>query len=153
MSVSLFLFCKQVHLYHIFIFYFLIFIYLAALGLSCGTRDLRCGMQDLLLRCMGFSLWRVGFSLVVACGLSSCGVWAPERTGSVVEARGLSSCGTQAPEYASSVVAARGFSCPAACGILVLRQGIEPASPAWEGGFLTTGPPGKSLYHIFRFHI
>ena len=38
-----------------------------------------------------------------------------------------------------------GLSCPAACGILVPRPGIEPMSPALEGRFLTTGPPGKSL--------
>ena len=25
------------------------------------------------------------------------------------------------------------------------RPGLEPLSPALEGGFLTTGPPGKSL--------
>ena len=37
----------------------------------------------------------------------------------------------------------------AACGILVPRPGIEPASPALEGGFLTTGPPGKSLFVYF----
>ena len=34
-----------------------------------------------------------------------------------------------------------------ACGILVPRPGIEPASSALEGGFLTTGPPGKSLQY------
>ena len=28
------------------------------------------------------------------------------------------------------------------------RPGIEPASPGWEGGFLITGPPGKSLVSI-----
>ena len=27
----------------------------------------------------------------------------------------------------------------------LLGAGIEPASPAVEGGFLTTGPPSKSL--------
>ena len=32
-----------------------------------------------------------------------------------------------------------------ACGILVPQPGIKPASPALEGRFLTTGPPGKSL--------
>ena len=32
-----------------------------------------------------------------------------------------------------------------ACGILVPWLGIEPTSPALEGTFLTTGPPGKSL--------
>ena len=37
-------------------------------------------------------------------------------------------------------------SCPAARGILVARPGIELASPVLEGGFLTTGPPGKSLH-------
>ena len=37
-----------------------------------------------------------------------------------------------------------GLSCPAACGILVPRPGIKPESPALEGGFFTTGPPGKS---------
>ena len=46
------------------------------------------------------------------------------------------------------LVAARGLSCPAACGILVPRPGIEPASPALAGGFLTTGPPGKSPERI-----
>ena len=40
---------------------------------------------------------------------------------------------------------ARGLSCPVACGILVPRPGIEPASPALQDGFLTTGPPEKSL--------
>jgi len=39
---------------------------------------------------------------------------------------------------------AHGLSCPAACGILVPLPGIEPASPAFQGRFLTTGPPGKS---------
>ena len=27
--------------------------------------------------------------------------------------------------------------------------GMEPASPALAGGFLTTAPPGKSLFHLF----
>ena len=59
-------------------------------------------------------------------------------------ARGLlSSCGAWAPECVGSVAVAHRFSCPMACGILVPRPGIEPTSPALEGGFLTTGPPGK----------
>ena len=33
---------------------------------------------------------------------------------------------------------------PHACGTLVPEPGIEPSRPALEGGFLTTGPPGKS---------
>ena len=47
----------------------------------------------------------------------------------------LSSCGAQVPECMGSVVAAHGLSCPAACGILVPRPGIEPASRVLEGGF------------------
>ena len=39
-----------------------------------------------------------------------------------------------------------GLSCPAACGILVPQPEIEPASPASEGGFLNTGPRGKSQF-------
>ena len=57
---------------------------------------------------------------------SSCGLWAPELTGSVVRVNtGLT-----------------------ACRILVPRSGIKPATPALEGRFLTTGPPGKSFTGI-----
>ena len=67
------------------------------------------------------------FSLVAVCGL-------------------LPSCDARAPECAGSVVvAARRLSCLTVCGILVPQPGIEPASRALEGRFLTTGPPGKSL--------
>ena len=70
---------------------------------------------------------------------SSCGMQAPEHLGSVV-------CSKQALSLrrSSSVVLGRGLSCPMACGILVPRTGIEPVSPALEGGFFTTGPPGMS---------
>ena len=44
---------------------------------------------------------------------------------------------------ASAVVSYR-LSCPTASGILVPRPGIGPESPALAGGFLITGPPGKS---------
>ena len=47
------------------------------------------------------------------------------------------------------LVVAHGLSCSAARGILVSRPGIEPASPALQGRFLTTGPPGKSHWQIF----
>ena len=57
----------------------------------------------------------------------------------------LSSCGVQALEHTRASVKACGPSCPAAYGIRGPRPGIEPASLALEGGFLTTGPPGKSL--------
>ena len=97
---------------HFIFIYLFIYLFMAASGLSCGAGDL--------------SLWYTGFSLVVACGLSSCGTWAI--------------CGTRVPERMGSVVVARGLGCPAACGILVPRPGIESASPALQGGFLTTRP-------------
>ena len=44
-----------------------------------------------------------------------------------------------------------GFSsCTTAHGILVPRPRIEPVSPALEGGFLTTGPPGKARSEAFN---
>ena len=43
-----------------------------------------------------------------------------------------------------SVVVALRLSCSTACGILVPSPEIKPTSPALEGRFLTTGPPGKS---------
>ena len=36
------------------------------------------------------------------------------------------------------------LNCPVACGILLPEPGIEPMSPALEGGVLTTGLSGKS---------
>ena len=53
-----------------------------------------------------------------------------------------------APEHVGSVAVARRLSCPSACGILAPPGGIKPASPALEGRFLTTGPPGKSLSNL-----
>ena len=64
----------------------------------------------------------------------SCGMWdfLLQRTGSSCWHAGF------------SLVAAHRLSCPTACRILVPCPGIEPMSPALEGRFLTTGPPGKS---------
>ena len=114
---------------------------MATSGLSCGTWDLRCRMWDPLLWRTGSLSQCTGFSLVVVCGfsLSSCGVRAPECMGSVVVACGLSSCGM------CSAVVALGLSCPTAWGILVPRPGIEPVSPALEGGLLTTREVPKML--------
>ena len=70
------------------------------------------------------------------------------------------SCGARAPERVDSVVAAHGLSRPVAYGILVPswhmgsyfpERGIEPASPALQDGFLTTGPPGKSLSRVSSY--
>ena len=44
-----------------------------------------------------------------------------------------------------SLVVAHGLSCSETYEILVLWPGIKPASPALQGEFLSTGPPGKSL--------
>ena len=46
---------------------------------------------------------------------------------------------------ARTLVVAHRVSCSKASGILLPRPGIEPVSPALEGRFLATGPPGKSL--------
>ena len=38
-----------------------------------------------------------------------------------------------------------------ACGILVFQPGIVPMASVMEAqSFLTTGPPGKSIYWLFR---
>ena len=52
-----------------------------------------------------------------------------------------------------SLVEAHRLSCPAACEILVPQPGIEPTSPALEGRFFTTGPPGKSLECFLKKRI
>ena len=41
------------------------------------------------------------------------------------------------------------LSCPAPCWILVPWPGIEPASLALQGRFLTTGPPGRSASFLW----
>ena len=52
-------------------------------------------------------------------------------------------CGTRVSLVACSLVVVCGHSCPTAYVISVLWPGIKPESPALEGGFLTTGLPGK----------
>ena len=67
------------------------------------------------------------------------------HAGSFTAGHRLCSCGTRAAEpvgFSSCGVLAY---CSAACGVLVPGPGIKAASPALQGGFLTTGPPGKSL--------
>ena len=44
---------------------------------------------------------------------------------------------------------AHGLRSSTTCGILVPRPGIKPMSPALEGRFLITGPPGESPGFIF----
>ena len=44
---------------------------------------------------------------------------------------------------------ATGLRCSVAYGILVPGPGFEPTSPAFQGGFLTTGPPGNPCAAAF----
>ena len=60
----------------------------------------------------------------------------------------FSSCGARALEHVGLVAPQH-----VVCGILASRPGIEPASPALEGRFLTTGPPGKSQDKDFLSHV
>ena len=86
---------------------------------------------------MARGIFRCGAqTLVAACGLSNCGVWASEHQGSVFQCAGRSVCG-------------RSYS--TAYGILIPWPRIKPTSPALKGRFLTTGPLGKS--HEFRFSV
>ena len=62
----------------------------------------------------------------------------------------FSSCGVQAPGCVGSVVVVHRLSRLTACRILVPQPGIEPTSPALEGGFFTSGPPGKSPFYILE---
>ena len=93
-----------------------------------------------------------GLLIAVAshCGsFSCCGAWAPGSRASVVVACGLSSCGLRALERRLS-------SCGARAQLLrspwdLPRPGLEPVSPALAGGFLATAPPGKSRCPVFLF--
>ena len=53
----------------------------------------------------------------------------------------------------ASLVVAPGLSRPEACGILVPQPGITPASPALEGGLLTTGPSRKFLKYSLKMNV
>ena len=56
--------------------------------------------------------------------------------------------GLQQLQLSGSAVVEPGLSGSMACGVLVPQPGIEPASPAPAGGFLTPGPSGKSPLYI-----
>ena len=99
------------------------YLFLAVLGLCCCAR--------------AFSTCSDGAS-------RGCGAWA-SRCGD------FSCCGARAHELTGSVVVAHRLSCPETRGIFIPRPGIKSMSSALLGGFLTTGPPGKSL--DFNFFI
>ena len=99
----------------------LICLFLTVLGLRCCTQTFSsCGER----------------------GLLCCGAWASHCGGF--------SCGTWALGCQASVVVVCRLSCPVTCGILVPGPETEPVSHALAGGFLTSGPPGKSpqLLHL-----
>ena len=94
-----------------------------------------CGMNDVAnLSLLAIPLLLCAF-IWWGCGVGSCSRWRWDL-----------GCGAGFfPEPTGSVVVVHGLSCSLAHGILVPRPGIEPASLALEGRFLTTGPPGESL--------
>ena len=138
MVVLFLVFCLFVCLFNLSIFIYLCFwlcwVFVAARGLSLVVAS----GGYCFLRCTGFSLrcllllrstaLRAQASVVVACGLSSCGLRALEFR--------LSSCGTQAQLVHGM------WDLPG--------PGLELMSPALAGGFLTTAPPGKSYSQFFE---
>ena len=64
------------------------------------------------------------------CMLVSFFIFIFDCAGSLLWLVGFLSCGLQAPECSGSVAVVRGLSSPVACGILVPQPRIEPASPA-----------------------
>ena len=54
----------------------------------------------------------------------------------------------QALECGGLVAAVHELSYPLAWGLLVPQPGIKPVTPALQGEFLATGPPGKSLKQV-----
>ena len=71
--------------------------------------------------------------------LLCCVVQSPECVSSIVVVHGLRSF-----QYMDSLVEACGLSYPETCGISIPQPGLEPESPALEGGFLTTGMRANS---------
>ena len=105
------------------------------------------GLQYLLAACLitrriQDKLFKILIYFLVALGLRCCPRafsllrWAGSTLGCTLQVleHGLSGCGAQASLL---------------CGVWDLaRPEMEPTSPALADGFLTTGPPGKSLYTL-----
>ena len=51
-----------------------------------------------------------------------------------------------------SVVVLHWLGWSPACGISAPRPGMEPGSPPLQGGFLTSGPPGKPLLFLYDLY-
>ena len=63
---------------------------------------------------------------------------------------GLSSCGIPVPGCTGSEIVVLRLSWSGARGIFVPQPWIKPMSPAQQGGFISTGPPGKSQQFFFK---
>ena len=128
-------------------YYYFILFYLFILGcvgsLLLHAGFLQLGQAGATLPCAAWASHCSGFSchgaqavgtrasVVVACGLSSCGSQALEHR--------LSSCGTWAQLL---------------CGMWDLPgPGLEPVSPALAGGFLITAPPGSPFLCYFEANL
>ena len=94
-----------------------------------------------------FDLCIHSFFFFFGCVQSLCGTQAFSSCGV-----GLACCSTCALEHSSSRIVVYGLRGSAACGILVPQPGIEALFHSLERGFLTSGPPGKSLYSFFRIN-
>ena len=122
----------------IFLINLFYFLFLYVLGLHCCMRAFSsCSESGLLFVAVHRLLIAVA-SLVAelgsrCAGFSSCGTRAQQlwNVGSVVVAHGLSVCGLQQLWHAGSVVVAHGLSCSAACGIFP-DQGLNPCPLHWQ---------------------
>ena len=140
-------------------FFFLLYIYIIYLFWLCWVF---AAAQAFL------QLWRAGATLrLPGEGFSArwplvVEHWLQGSQASVVVTRGLSSCHSRALEHR---LHSRGTQAQLPGGMWDFsRLGIKPTSPAlaggffstepsgklWEGRFLTTGPPGKSLSYLFK---
>ena len=63
------------------------------------------------------------------------------------EPAGLQSTGSQ------SQTRLKGLSTAHTCGITIPWPGTEPAPPALQGGFLTTGRPENPVYSFLKIHV
>ena len=104
-----------------------------------------CASVDVILEfsslsCRYVLLWLIVWKCLHICSAAwsgSCGSWLF-----------IALCGIFPLWNAGSVVVALGLSRLMASGVLVLPPGIEPTSPALQGGFLTAGPPRKSQHWL-----
>ena len=106
-------------------FFFILFYFKQLFIFDCSASSLLCTSF--------LQLWQVGGSLQLQrVGFSCCGIWAPKHTS-------FSSCGPRA-------YLPRGMWNPS-------RTGMKLMCLALAGGFLTTGPPGKSYSKLLTVKL